>query len=160
MSTDHISKLFGDLRSALNKKDLFGVHNVSKEIIKTDQKYYQDVVVNYVSTELNNQGFAMSPDGIKRIEHFKAWVREEINIKDEIVRQQTIQFFVYLVTNDESSFVLHSHEGKRTTDLRNKSLEFPSSAKFLSKAFGTRHYALAQDYEDALWVVLDEHGLL
>jgi hypothetical protein len=162
LSSEHLNQLFGELRSALNEKDLLKVHNISKELIKTDYEYYQNVVVNYLSSSLNSQGDSMDPNTHIRIEHFKAWVRGEINGNDKIRNEAIIGVLKEFLFAEERGVPLAFHNNRYTIDVMQVSLEFPSSIRFIGKKnLSSRSlYYLEKEFQDALWVVLDEHGLL
>ncbi len=163
MSSEDINKLFGDLRSALNKKDLLEVQNISKNMIKMDQKYYRDVVVNYVSSELASQGASMDPNTRIRVEYFKAWVRDEINHGSEQRKLDKISLFKKLLLPEGLELLCRdNYDGYDTNTNRYEiQMSFPSSVRFkIRKKRNGDIYYLSKEFQDALWVVLDEHSLL
>jgi hypothetical protein len=160
LSIEDFNKLFGDLRSALGKNNILEVHNISKQMIKTDHQRYQSTVANYVSSELDSQGDSVDQNTRIRIEHFKAWVRDSINSEDSRIKSEKISLFKQLLYPQDHDMHLVFREGKYLETENN--IQFPSSVRFKTRPsrYGSQWYYLSEEFQDALWVVLDEHGLL
>lgn len=162
MFSDNLNKLFGDLRSALNDRDFFRLHNISKKIIKIDRMYYENVVVEYISTQMSAQGDSMDQNTRIRNDHFKTWVRNEINSSNDQRKEEIVYFFKQLLLDQEYEHILIFSEGIYSIKIKEEAIIFPSSARFINKKMRgyDKYYTLSQESQDALWVVLDECNLI
>ncbi len=96
-----------------------------------------------------------------RIEHFKAWVRNEISSGSEEIKSHKILLLKGILFDQGMGLDLrinNDRNGYRTDFDVDRNLYFPSSARF--KHFPNGRYYLSEEFQDALWVVLDENGLL